>query len=89
MSGSARRTAAPFAPSLDRGAHQRRLGLMEDQPFGENGIVTTLETIDEPRLDGHTPFSRSVRDVTGAAQEPLHLARPLFFLDFDESFQFA
>ena len=59
------------------------------ESFGENGIVTTLETIDEPRLDGHTPFSRSVRDVTGAAQEPLHLARPLFFLDFDESFQFA
>jgi hypothetical protein len=22
--------------------------------------------------------------VTGAAQQPLHLARPLFFLDFDD-----
>jgi hypothetical protein len=27
--------------------------------------------------------------VTGAAQQPLHLARPLFFLDFDERLQFA
>jgi hypothetical protein len=27
--------------------------------------------------------------VTGAAQQPLHLARPRFFLDFDESLQFA
>ena len=77
------------AASLDRGAHQRRLGLMEGQSFGENGVVTTLEAFDESRLHRNAPFSRSVRGVTGAAQQPLHFARPLFFLDFDESLKFA
>jgi hypothetical protein len=62
---------------------------MEEEPFGENGVVTTLETSYEARLHRNAPFSRSVGDVTGATQEPLHLARPLFFLDFDESLQFA
>ena len=86
-----RRGARPrrLPPPFDHGARQRRLGLMEGQPFGENGVVTTLETFDEPRLHSNAPFSRSVRGVTGAAQQPLHLARPLFFLDFDESLQFA
>ena len=62
---------------------------MEGQPFGENGVVTTRETFDEPRLHSNAAFSRSVRGVTGAAQQPLHLARPLFFLDFDESLELA
>jgi hypothetical protein len=62
---------------------------MEGQPFGENGVVTTFETFDEPGSQRNVPFSCSIRDVTGAAQQPLHLARPLFFLDFDQSLQFA
>jgi hypothetical protein len=62
---------------------------MEGQPFGENGVVTTFETFDESRSQSNAPFSCSIRDVTGAAQQPLHLARPLFFLDFDERLQFA
>ena len=68
VSGSARRTAAPFAASLEHGARQWRLGLMEEEPFGENGVVTTLETSDELRLQRNVPFSRSVHGVTGAAQ---------------------
>ena len=87
MSGSARRTAAPF--SLHRGWRQRRLGLMEGQPFGENGVVTTLTTCNQLRLHRNAPFSRSVRGVTRAAQQSLNLARPLLFLDLDESLQFA
>ena len=62
---------------------------MEGQPFGENGVVTTFETFDESRSQRNALFSCSIRDVTGAAQQPLHLARPLFFLDFDQSLQFA
>jgi hypothetical protein len=62
---------------------------MEGQPFGENGIVTTFERFDEPGSQRNVPFSCSIRDVTGAAQQPLHLARPLFSLDFDQSLQFA
>ena len=89
MSGLARRTAAPFAASLHRGSRQRHLGLMEGQPLGENGVVTTLTTFDQLRLHRNAPFSRSVRSVTGAAQQPLHLARTLLFLDLDESLQFT
>jgi hypothetical protein len=85
VSGSARRATATFAASLDHGAHQRQLGFMESQPFGENSVVTTFETFDESRPQKNAPFSRSVRDVRGAAQQPLHLARPPFFLDFHES----
>ena len=86
-----RRGARPrrLPPPLIAARTSGSLGLMEGQPFGENGVVTALETFDEPRLQRNAPFSRSVRDVTGAAQQPLHLARPLFFLDFDESLQFA
>src|SRR5271156_446002 len=89
VSGSARCTPATFAACLDHGVHQRQLGLMEGQPFGENGVVTTFETFDESRFQRSAPFSCSIRNVTGAAQQPLHLARPLFFLDFDERLQFA
>ena len=89
MSGSARRTAAPFAASLHRGWRQRHLGLMEGEPLGENGVVTTLTTFDQLRLQRNAPFSRSVRGVTRAAQQPLHFARPRLFLDLDESLQFT
>ena len=79
MSGSARCTAAPFAASLHRGSGQRHLGLMEGEPIGENGVVTTLTTFDQLRLQRNAPFSRSVRGVTRAAQQPLHFARHASF----------
>src|SRR5271169_2780816 len=75
VSGSARCTTATFAACLDPGAHQRQLDLMESQPFGENGVVTTFETFDESRSQRNGPFSCSIRDVTGAAQQPLHATR--------------
>src|SRR5450756_1029388 len=62
---------------------------MEAQPFSENGVVTALETFDESRLQRNAPFSREIRRVTGTPQQPLHLARPVFPLDFDESLQFT
>ena len=88
MSGSARRTAAPFA--LHRGWRQRHLGLMEGEPLGENGVVTTLTTFDQLRLQRNAPFSRSVRGVTRAApiSGPLVPAHASFWI-FDESLQFA
>jgi len=82
VSGSAPHAAAPLAAGLYDGLRQRRLGLMECQPFGQNGVVTALETCDERRLRGNVLFSREVRRMTGAAQQPLHLARPFFLLDF-------
>ena len=89
VSGSARLTTAPFAGSLHGGARQRRLGLMEGEPFGENGVVTALETFDESRFQRNASFSREIGRVTGAAQQPLHLARPVFLLDLDQRLQFA
>src|ERR1019366_3299568 len=82
-------TATPFAGSLHSGARQRRLGRMESQPFGKNGVVTALKTFDESRLQSNAPFSGDIHRVTGAPQQPLHLARPVFPLYFDESLQFA
>jgi hypothetical protein len=59
VSGSARCTTATFAACFDHGAHQRQLGLMEGQPFGENGVVMTFETFDESRSQRNAPFSCS------------------------------
>src|ERR1017187_10339048 len=75
VSGSARRTATPFSGSLHSGARQRHLGRMEAQPFGKNGVVTALKTFDESRLQSNAPFSGDIHRVTGAPQQPLHLAR--------------
>ena len=44
MAGAARRAAPSFAASVGGGGHQRRLGLVEREPFGDNGVVTALET---------------------------------------------
>ena len=88
VSGSARHTAAPFSASL-HGLGQWRLGLVECQPFGENGVVTALDQCDQRRLQRHASIACEIRRVTGAPQYPLHFARPVFFLDFDESLQFA
>ena len=78
VSGSARRTSAPFATSLGDGLRQRRLGLMECPPFGQDDVVTTLEAFDEQQLQRNAPFSREIRRMTGAAQQPLHFVRPVF-----------
>jgi hypothetical protein len=58
---------------------------VKGQPFGDNGVVTVLETFDEPWLQGNAAFSRQVRGATGAVQQSLHPTRPVFLLDFDES----
>src|SRR5262245_65351522 len=62
---------------------------MESQSVGHNGVVTTLETFDERGLQSNTALSCEIRRVTGAPQQMLHLACPVFLLDFDKSLQFA
>ena len=47
--GSARRTAARFS-SARHGSREGRLGRMEGQPFGDDGIVTSLDQADQRRL---------------------------------------
>src|SRR5208337_2060875 len=86
MSGAARRAPAAFAVSFLR---QRRLRLVEGQPFGDDSVVTALETRDQARLQRKLPFSGESGRMTGAAQQALHFARPILLLDFDERFEFA
>ena len=86
MSGSARRTAAPFAASLPRGSRQLRSGLMEGEPLGDNGVVTALTTLDQLSIQRNALFSRFVRDATRAAQQPPHFARPRPSLDLTRAF---
>ena len=59
------------------------------EPFGDDGIVTSLDQGDQRRLRRPSSFACEIRRVTGAAQEPLHFARPLLFLDLDERLQLA
>ena len=42
-----------------------------------------------PGFRGTPALAREVRGMTGEAQQSLHLARPVFLLDFDERFQLA
>ena len=88
MPGSTRRTAARFSSS-GHGSGQGRLGLVEGHAFGENGIVTSLGQCDQRRLQRRASFACEICRVTGASQEPLHFARPILFLDLDESLQLA
>ena len=87
--GSARRPAAPVASILGRCAYQWGLGFMECQSFGEYGVVTTFKTFDERRFQNDAPFACEIGRVTGTPQQSLHLAGPGFFLNFDESLEFA
>ena len=41
------------------------------------------------KFEGSSSFACEICRVTGAAQEPLHFARPLLFLDLDERLQLA
>ena len=62
---------------------------MEGQSFGDDGIVTSLDQGDQRRLRRPSSFACEICRVTGAAQEPLHFARPLLFLHLDERLQLA
>ena len=76
--GSARRAAASFAGALFR---QRRLGFVEGEPFGDDGVVAALEPpdcdpgVDEAGLQEDAALAREIGGVTGKAQQALHLAR--------------
>ena len=61
---------------------------MECKAFGEVAIVTSLDQRDQSGLQRHTLPARKVRCVAGAAQQALHLARPVLFLDLDQRLQF-
>src|SRR5580658_5430068 len=85
MSGPSRLATAPGAHA--RSSRERRLSLVEREPFGKDGVVAALQSHGQAgpqRVEGNTALARQVRQVTGAAQQALHAARPVFFLDVDE-----
>ena len=84
VSGSVWRATTPFAACFHHCSGQRRLGLVKVQPLGDYGIVTAMETLDEPGLQDNVPFPRQAGGVGGATQEDLHLSRPILLLDLNE-----
>ena len=61
---------------------------MERQAGRKNGIIASLEQRDEAGWQRHAPLAREIGRMTGAAQQQLHFARPVFLLDLDQGLQF-
>ena len=55
---------------------KRRLVLVERQPLGDDDVIAAPELVDKAGIERHAPGEMG--GMTGAAQQALHLARPLF-----------
>ena len=63
---------------------------VEREALGQDGIVAPLEQRDEARRQRRlATFPRQIGGVAAAAQQPLHLARPVLLLDLDQRLEFA
>jgi hypothetical protein len=69
------------APSLAVGwrCGKRRLVLVEREPLGDEDVIAAPELVDKAEIERHAPGEMG--GMTGAAQQALHPARPLFLLD--------
>src|SRR5271167_458796 len=67
---------------------QPRPRLVELQTVCENAIVTSVDQRDQTWFQRQALLARKVRHVAGAAQQALHLASPVLFLDLDQRLQF-
>ncbi|MGD0106021.1 MAG: hypothetical protein ABSC06_18560 [Rhodopila sp.] len=65
------------------------LCLAERPTVGENAVRTSVDQRDQSGLQRHTLLARKRRRVAGAAQQTLHLACPVLFLDLDQRIKFA
>ena len=54
---------------------------MEREPFGDDGVIASPELVDKAGIERHAPVPGEMGGMTGAAQQALHPARPLFLLD--------
>jgi hypothetical protein len=63
------------------------LGLMKGEPLGHEDVIAAFGERDQARRGGAT--AREVDRVSGPAEQPGHLARPVFLLDVDEGLEFA
>src|SRR5208337_5657423 len=76
-------STAPLAAVLLLHPRDRALRLVKGQASCDDGVVSALDEPDQSRFEGEAAFARQIDDMTGAAQQALHLARPVLFLDFD------
>ena len=75
------------AAALD--ATKLRLGEMEDEALRHDGVVASLDAGDEARFEHDAPPACEICRVAGAAQQDLHLARPVLVVDVDQGLQFS
>jgi hypothetical protein len=54
---------------------------VEREPLGDDDVIAASELVDKAGFERHAPVAGEMGGVTGAAQQALHLVRPLFLLD--------
>jgi len=57
---------------------------MKRQTFSEESVITSLDAVDQGRLERYAPVARQIGGVAGAAQQALHPARPILLFDLDQ-----
>ena len=81
-------THAPRWAAAPSGLCQGWLAFMERQAVRDNAVVTSFDQRDQARLERHTLLTCKIGRVACAAQQALHLACPVLFLDLDQRLQF-
>ena len=64
-------------------------GVVIGQACGKNCLVTARQEFDHPRFESTVTVPRQAGSMGGAAQEGLHLSRPVLLFDLHEGSQFA
>jgi hypothetical protein len=62
---------------------------VKGEALPDDGVVAPLYQRYETGLERGVALAREIGRVTGATQQRLHLARPIFLLDVDQRFQLA
>src|SRR5262245_21089858 len=70
-------------------ATERGLLLVESEALRHDGVVASLDMGDEARFERDAPLASKIGRMTGSPQQDLHLARPIFLIDFDQRLQFS
>src|SRR5205085_11800946 len=65
-------------------ATERRLCTMEGEALRQDDLVAACDASHQAWFEWDTALARQVDYMAGAAQQNLHLACPVFFLDFDQ-----
>ena len=61
---------------------------MEGKTLRHDGVVVPLDTGDQSRFERDTTLAGEIDGMAGPAQQDLHLARPVFVIEFDQRLQF-